>query len=169
MTAGRCSTDGMGERVVALARTWIGTPYRHQGATRGVGCDCLGLIRGIWRALYGEEPERPPPYSMDWAERAGEERLIAAARRHMGEPVPRGEMRPGDLLVFRWRADAAAKHLGILSAERRFIHAYEQAGVIESALAPGWAQRIAAVFRFPQVPLHGAGLSAIPGQTESGK
>ena len=66
-------------RIVAAARSWLGTPYHHQASLRGVGCDCLGLVRGIWRELYGEEPETPPPYGMDWAERSGEERLQAAA------------------------------------------------------------------------------------------
>ncbi len=69
-------------RVQAIAGTWIGTPYRHQGAMKGVGCDCLGLVRGIWRELYGQEPEAVPAYAPDWAERSGEERLMAAAERH---------------------------------------------------------------------------------------
>jgi NlpC/P60 family putative phage cell wall peptidase len=137
---------------VAIARSWIGTPYRHQGALRGVGCDCLGLIRGVWRELYGAEPEAPGPYGMDWAERSGEERLYAAAERHCGLDIGRAKMQPGDLILFRWQAGYAAKHAGILSGERRFIHAYEQAGVIESALVPAWEKRIAAVFRFPPLP-----------------
>ena len=56
----------MRERVLDEARRWIGTPYRHQGTRLGVGCDCLGLVRGVWRALYGAEPETPGPYSPDW-------------------------------------------------------------------------------------------------------
>ena len=136
-------------RVVAVARSWIGTPYRHQASRKGVGCDCLGLVRGVWRELYGSEPERPPVYQPDWAERGGPERLIAAAVRHFGEAIPPGAMRPGDVLIFRWRPDAAAKHAGILSRADRFIHAYEQAAVIESPLVHGWRRRIAAVFRFP--------------------
>ncbi len=28
---------------------WLGTPYRHQGRRKGVGCDCLGLVLGVWR------------------------------------------------------------------------------------------------------------------------
>lgn len=135
--------------VVAIARGWIGTPYRHQGATRGVSCDCLGLIRGVWRELYGGEPEVPGPYGMDWAERSGEERLLEAAHRHCGSAIDRKQRQPGDLLLFRWQAGMAAKHAGILSRTRHFIHAYEQAGVIESALVPGWERRIAGVFRFP--------------------
>ena len=74
---------GTGDKVVAAARRWIGTPYRHQAATRGAGCDCLGLIRGVWREVKGGEPEAVPAYSMDWAEPQGDERLWAAAGRHL--------------------------------------------------------------------------------------
>jgi NlpC/P60 family putative phage cell wall peptidase len=69
--------------------------------------------------------------------------------RHCGQPLPLVEARPGDLLLFRWRAEAAAKHVGIMSGPDRFIHAYEPVGVIESALVPGWKRRIVFVFRFP--------------------
>ena len=44
------------EAIVAAARGWIGTPYQHQGSLRGVGCDCLGLVRGVWREVIGAEP-----------------------------------------------------------------------------------------------------------------
>ncbi|WP_438749448.1 NlpC/P60 family protein [Pararhizobium sp. O133] len=135
-------------RVVALTESWIGTPYRHQASLKGVGCDCLGLVRGVWRELYGTEPELPPAYQPDWAERGGTDRLFEAARRHFGEPLY--EMRPGDLLLFRWRPDLPAKHAGIACGDDRFIHAYEQAAVIRSALVPSWRRRIAGVFRFPE-------------------
>ncbi|UXS23534.1 NlpC/P60 family protein [Agrobacterium tumefaciens] len=138
-----------GERVLALAGGWIGTPYRHQASLKGVGCDCLGLVRGIWRGIYGHEPELPPPYAPDWAERGGEDRLMAAAERHFLVVPGMEEARSGDLLLFRWRADAAAKHLGILAGPQHFIHAYEQAAVVRSALVPGWRRRIAGIFRFP--------------------
>jgi NlpC/P60 family putative phage cell wall peptidase len=62
-------------RIIAEARAWIGTPYRHQASRKGVGCDCLGLVRGVWRALIGEEPQITPAYSRDWAEASGEESL----------------------------------------------------------------------------------------------
>lgn len=137
--------------MLALAQGWIGTPYRHQASLKGVGCDCLGLVRGIWRELYGAEPELLPPYAPDWAERGGEDRLMGAAKRHF-LPLPGMEQaQPGDLLLFRWRADASAKHLGILAGPQHFIHAYEQAAVVCSALVPGWKRRIAGTFRFPDL------------------
>ena len=84
-----------GERIVAVAETWIGTPYRHQGATRGIGCDCIGLIRGIWRELYGEEPEPVGPYAPDWAERGGEDRLLEAGIRLFGPALGGGQVPAG--------------------------------------------------------------------------
>lgn len=139
------------DRVLELAEGWIGTPYRHQASLKGVGCDCLGLVRGIWRELYSTEPELPPPYAPDWAERGGEDRLLAAAQRHFGPALVISQAIPGDLLLFRWRPDAAAKHLGIFSSPDHFIHAYEQAAVVRSALVPGWRRRVAGVFRFPEI------------------
>ena len=106
--------------VVEFARGWVGTPYRHQAGRKGVGCDCLGLVRGVWRELYGGEPEMAPAYGMDWAERGGGERLYDAALRHFGAPVAPETMAPGDVLLFRWQEGVAAKHLGILSGADRF-------------------------------------------------
>ena len=54
--------------VFAAARSWLGTPYHDQASVKGVGCDCAGLARGIWREVVGEEPAALPPYSRDWGE-----------------------------------------------------------------------------------------------------
>lgn len=140
------------EQALQAARSFIGTPYRHQGHRRGVGCDCLGLVRGVWRELYRREPEAPGPYSQDWAETGQGDPLLAAAQRHFRSLAP-GEGLPGDLVLFRWRALGPARHCGILdeadASGPRLIHAYEGAWVLSSPLTPGWAGRIAATFRFP--------------------
>lgn len=144
------SVDLQGERIVAAARAWIGTPYRHQGSRRGVGCDCLGLVRGVWAEITGRATQDPGTYAPDWAERAGQDRLLAAARLHCGEPVPLPEAMAGDIVLFRWREGVSAKHAGIVSGPDHFIHAYEPVGVIESALVASWRRRIAAVYRIPR-------------------
>lgn len=138
--------------VIAHARAWIGTPYVHQASARGAGCDCLGLVRGVWRELFGHEPEPVPAYTQDWSEPQGDERLWRAALRHLG-PKPLEREAAGDLLLFRMRRGAVAKHLG-LQAETgispTFIHAYSGHGVVESALTPPWERRIVARFAFPE-------------------
>ncbi|HWV55568.1 DUF6950 family protein [Pseudorhodoplanes sp.] len=136
--------------IIAEARSWIGTPYRHQASLKGVGCDCLGLVRGVWRTLYGEEPERMPAYSRDWAEASLRETLAEAGTRHL-MPVARDAMQPGDVVLFRWRTGFVAKHAAILTSETAMVHAHDGAAVAEVAFAPWWRRRLAYVFRFPGV------------------
>jgi len=137
------------ERIVSAARSWIGTPYHHQASERGVGTDCLGLVRGIWRDLYGRDAERPPPYSRDWAEASGRETMLEAATRHL-IAIPVEAATAGNVLVFRLRAGMVAKHAAILSSGTTMVHAIEGAPVSEVSLSPWWRRRIAAAFAFPQ-------------------
>ena len=134
--------------IVAEARAWIGTPYRHQASLKGVGCDCLGLVRGVWRALHGAEPEALPPYTPDWAEASSGEPLAEAARRHLSE-IDTRDFTAGDLLLFRWRQGLAAKHAAIATEATRMVHAHDGAAVAEVAIAPWWRRRLAYAFRFP--------------------
>ncbi|MBO6759204.1 MAG: C40 family peptidase [Roseibium sp.] len=134
-------------RVVVIARSWIGTPYHPQASLKGVGCDCLGLLRGVWREFYGKEPEAPPPYSPDWGQVGGTETLLDAADRHLRR-IETGDVAPGDVLVFRMTKNAIAKHCGIVSGPGRFIHALEGAGVCEVGLTGWWQKRAVAEFGF---------------------
>lgn len=153
-------------RIVAAARSWIGTPYVHQAACKGAGCDCLGLVRGVWRDIYGQEPEQVPAYSMDWSEPQREERLWQAALRHLvAKPLDQAAL--GDVILFRMRRGAVAKHLGVQSClgvqvpraaprlsqgdvNPKFIHAYSRHDVVESPLSLPWQRRIVARFQFPE-------------------
>ena len=42
-------------RVIDIVRSWLGTHYQDQASLRGVGCDCLGLARGVWREVVGPD------------------------------------------------------------------------------------------------------------------
>jgi len=143
----------VGEAAVVAARAWLGTPYRHQASVKGVGADCLGLVRGVWREVAGAEPEQTPAYSADWAEVGGREALLEAAGRWL-RPVPVADMRAGDVLLFRMSPGAAAKHCAILSCagapEPKMIHAYWGWAVVESWMGVWWRRRLVAVFRFPE-------------------
>ncbi|WP_099445241.1 NlpC/P60 family protein [Caulobacter sp. BP25] len=134
--------------VLAHARLWLGTPYRHQASTLGAGCDCLGLVRGVWRALHGAEPQAPPPYRPDWAE-VGERELLLEAFGRWLTPIPLSDARPGDVFVFRMAPGAVAKHCAIQSGPERMIHAYWGRACVESALGRWWRERCVAGFRFP--------------------
>ncbi len=135
-------------QIVAEARSWIGTPYLHQASLQGQGCDCLGLVRGVWRALYGAEPERVPAYTADWGEAEGEDVLLAAAMRHF-QPRPLGPLAAGDVLVFRWHTAALAKHIGIATSAQTMVHAHAGACVAEVSFGV-WTRRLVARFAFPE-------------------
>lgn len=134
-----------GEGCVVAARGWIGTPYMHRASVKGAGADCLGLVRGVWRAVRGPEPETVPVYGALWAEERGCELLLAALGRHLRRV---DEAAAGDVLVFRLRTNVAAKHAGIMSAGDAMVHAWERLGVVETPLGPWWRRRLAAAFRF---------------------
>ena len=136
--------------IVAAARGWLGTPYRHQASLKSVGCDCLGLIRGVWRELHGAEPEVVPAYGAGWTEGAGAETLAAAARRHLLE-IPYTDYRAGDVLLFRWRPHLPARHAGLVSGDGAMIHAQEHACVSEIHLSAWWRRHLAYAFRFPGI------------------
>jgi NlpC/P60 family putative phage cell wall peptidase len=134
--------------IVTAARQWIGTPYHHQAAVRGVGCDCLGLIRGVYAQVTGREAETPPPYSHDWAEASGEELLLAACARSLIPRVEQQDIEPGDVLIFRIHERSAAKHAAIWTGEA-MIHAQRGIAVSETCMGGWWVSRIVAVYGFP--------------------
>jgi NlpC/P60 family putative phage cell wall peptidase len=144
------------EAVVGAARAWLGTPYRHRAATLGAGCDCLGLIRGVWRMLYGDEPGPVPNYRADGRDGAG---LLEAAERYL----ERAEgIASGRVVLFRLGRHIAPRHCGIMVTPTRFVHAQERLGVVEGNLTEGWRKRVVGVFDFPQRPFlprasHGRG------------
>ena len=135
--------------MVAIARQWIGTPYIHQASVKGAGCDCLGLLRGVWREMGRAEPEAVPNYSPDWAEARGEETLYMALKRHFAE-IDRAHIAPGDIALFRMAARGPAKHCGIVGerdGSLTLIHARQNKRVSEEAFSPFWKKKLAFAFR----------------------
>ena len=134
----------MSADIVAAARGWVGTPYRHRAARRGVGGDCIGLIRGVWAEVIGDAPDLPA-YRADWRDGAHSAELRSLAERWLRS----GEMAPGAVLLFRIGAGPAPRHCGVFVGDGRFVHAQERLGVVEGNLTEGWSRRGAATLAFP--------------------
>jgi len=118
------------ETIVACARSWLNTPYHHQASVKGAGCDCLGLIRGVWRECIGPEPERVPNYSRDWAEASGREIMLETFERNM-DKIHVSQRKAGDVIVIRWKPKTVVKHCFILTERNRGIHAIDRNPVAE--------------------------------------
>jgi NlpC/P60 family putative phage cell wall peptidase len=140
--------DAHRARIVAAAQGWLGTPYRHQASLKGVGCDCLGLLRGVWREVMGDEPLVAPPYPANWAAQGRQERLLEAAGAVL-MPLAIGAARAGDVLLFRWKPHLPAMHCAILAGPDAIIHAYEGAAVAMTPFEGPWARRVSHAFAFP--------------------
>ncbi|MEO0679019.1 MAG: NlpC/P60 family protein [Pseudomonadota bacterium] len=151
-----------GNDVAACARAWIGTPYVLGAALKGAGCDCVGLIRGVFEDVTGRPAERPRGWRRDWAAGPGLP-MLAAARRNL-IACPFREPRAGDVVGFRvGLGEGRLAHCGIVSAPGRVVHALERVGVVEVGLRD-WRPSLAFVFVFPGVESAGAGCEDPPPQ-----
>lgn len=138
----------MSDHIVTAARRWLGTPYRHQASRLGAGCDCLGLLRGVWREVFGDEPMLMPPYRADWRDRLNAGALLNAAQTHLDAKT--GDLQAGDVVLFRLHSSLPPKHCAIMVSNTTFIHAQEQLGVVSANMTKAWQRRVAGAYQFPE-------------------
>lgn len=114
------------ERVVAEARTWVGTPYHHCADIKGAGVDCAMILVRIYCGL-GLAPEFDPrPYAPQWFLHRSEEIYLNWIKKYCVQ-VERGL--PGDIALYRLGRCAA--HGAIIVDDDYMIHAYLPAGKVE--------------------------------------
>lgn len=152
-----------GSEIVAEARTWVGTPYRHQGRVKGARVDCVGLILGVGKelGLLDISPE-------DWKRHAGystqpNPRLMGEGMRKflVEVPIDPTVVPPdGAIAWMAWREDLPM-HLAIIGTfegRKTMIHAYGQAGAcVEHGFVSEWPSRVASWWAYPETI--GAGLA----------
>lgn len=135
--------------LIAEARTWLGTPWHHQAAVRGAGCDCIGFVRGAAEPFIGRI-DQPMDYAATWPLYRSEERLRDAFAARATE-IPFAEALPGDILLFG-AGRGPAHHCGFLSDDNRLLHCYREAGaVVEQDLSEFWTGKLRAAFRLPGI------------------
>jgi cell wall-associated NlpC family hydrolase len=116
-------------RIVAVAQSWIGTPYRHRGRIRGAGVDCAMLAAEVYREA-GAIPDFPiEDYPPDWHLHRDTERYLAYVLDHARE-ISVDQAAPGDLALFK--VGRAFAHGGIVGAGGwpAIIHAWRPAGSV---------------------------------------
>lgn len=140
------------DAVVAEAREWIGTPFVHGQALKGIGCDCIGLVAGVAAALalpeafawhqdrelrnYGRQPQPGP--------------LLSACAKYL-DCVPARDVQLGDVLLMNvFPRVVQPMHFGYAVGLDPFyiVHGYEPAGgVVMHAIDARWRRRICGAFR----------------------
>ena len=136
------------QAVIQATNAWIGTPYRHQASRINVGCDCLGLVRGVWRELYGCDAAPVPPYAQFGRDHVGASQLLDAAQQFL--QFKDQQLKAGYVVLFQLHKKLPPRHCGIMLSDTHFVHAQERLGVIKVCLDHNWITRIHSTYSFPQ-------------------
>jgi cell wall-associated NlpC family hydrolase len=119
-------------RVVAAARSWIGTPYVDGGEIKGRNgaIDCARLVKQVFVEAGLVDDFAVAPVVPQWSLHRGEERFIAAVcrcggRQHAGPP------QPGDVVIYR--VGRCYAHGGVVVGWPTIVHATAATRVVVEA------------------------------------
>jgi peptidoglycan hydrolase-like protein with peptidoglycan-binding domain len=108
--------SGRGARVAAVAKRYLGIPYRWGGESPGAGFDCSGFVMYVFSRVGVSLPR------------------VVSAQYRVGKPVSRSELRPGDIVFFD-----SLGHDGIYIGGGRFVHSPSSGDVVKiSSIHEGW-------------------------------
>ena len=135
--------------VINEARQWLGTPYHHQASLKGVGCDCIGLIKGVGDAFglmnipdnawtnIKRYSRRPNPVMMG--------NHLETYMDRISSPLI------GDIAWIEWRQDLPM-HLALVAEKNgvmTFIHAYSLVGkAVEVCVDDEWLGMVNSWWRY---------------------
>lgn len=107
--------------VVEYAKQYLGYPYVYGGTKPETGFDCTGFTYYIYNACG---------YSLSRS---------CSVQAQSGVAVSRGELQPGDLLLFNNTSDGSIGHVGIYIGNGQFIHAANpRRGVVIDTIESGY-------------------------------
>ncbi len=137
--------------IVKQARTWMGTPFVHQGRVKGEGCDCLGLIIGVGKECGVKIQNRPiDDFDNRTYSKTPDGKFLKLQLDELLNKKNRSEAKPGDIFLMNFGGNP--QHLGIFSdypnsPAMAIIHCYSQSGkVVEHRLNDFWFTKIEQVY-----------------------
>lgn len=127
------------EQFIAVARSFIGTPFRHQGRMPGIGLDCAGLAVAALNQCgldcddfigYGRSPHKGL-----LKKKLDTQKIL--------KPIICPE--PGCILLLKIRHEP--QHIAIFTGGT-IVHSYETIGrVVEERFTDFWSARLVASYR----------------------
>ena len=132
-------------RIIEEARTWLGTPFKHQGRTKGRGCDCVGLLVESAKDIPGFRFKD----DISYGHQPHTSTILNQTSKYL-EKITLAEAQPGDIVLLYFERDPT--HFGILT-DKGIIHAYAMGKreVVEHGFSKDWENRIVSVFKIPGV------------------
>jgi NlpC/P60 family putative phage cell wall peptidase len=113
--------------VVAEARRWVGTPWRHMADIRGAGVDCAMLLVRVYVGVGLVDPFDPRPYPPDWFLHRSEERFLGFL---LDRSVQVEKPEAGDVMLFR--VGRCFSHGGIVTETEplTIVHSFNLVGSV---------------------------------------
>lgn len=155
------------ETLVAQARTWLGTDFKHQGRIKKSlrnkgGVDCLGLVIGVAKELHlesgvfdnnGKDIPVCKFDDLEYSRNSDPQKLLKGFSKACIE-ISLDEAKAGDVLLFKF--EEMPKHLAIIteinSNQITIIHAFLKTGkVVEHIIDDEWKSRISKVYQLRKV------------------
>ena len=134
------------QQIIDTARTWMETPFRHQGRTKGVAVDCAGLLIGVAHALglsdFDARDYSPNPDGVTMKATL-DAQMISVPFRHI---------KAGDVFYMAFKKQP--QHMAIITRidKTHIIHADSLAAgggrVVEHRLDSVWLSRVRGCYRF---------------------
>ena len=130
------------EKVIAEARSWLGTPYHKRAQVKGAGCDCATFIYAVYHTCGLIPDEEIEIFSDDWSMHTSDEVYMRRIMRHAeitleGISYPTLKALPGNIVLTKTDSGRVYDHGGIVTDWPRIIHAVPNA-VEEANASQHW-------------------------------
>ncbi len=125
---------------------YIGIPFKTGGTTRE-GCDCVGLVRMVWRERFGRD--LPDYDGAHWSAEIEASSLREAAERYsrLFRRIEAGEERLGDGILIRMRGHPL--HLAMVVTPGWMLHVEtETDSCLTEYRTSAWRNRLLGFYRF---------------------
>lgn len=110
------------DKLIAEAKSWIGTPYKYAHAQKWEGTDCSGFIMTIVNDVAGIKLPRS-----------------SALQSEFCIEIKRKDLKPCDLVFFATgKSTYKISHVGMMIDNDNFIHASSSKGVVISKLSSNY-------------------------------
>jgi cell wall-associated NlpC family hydrolase len=134
------------QAIVAEARTWLKTPYHHQGRVKGAGVDCAQFLYAVFVEGTGVVPPfEIPGYSPQYGLHRDDEVYLGWIGM-FGRPVKDGK--PGDLVTYQF--GRVTSHAVIVLEWPQIIHATKAGCILDTVETPDLADHQQAIYRLNQ-------------------
>lgn len=128
------------KKIVAEARSWVGTPHKHYTMKKGLGVDCGLFIMGVYHNVGVIKAEMPKFYPHDWAYHGPIGEVFLGIIEKYCLEIPKEQLKMGDTIVYRF--GKCLSHGSILIEGDMVVHSEVNIGVtITNRKNTNWYKR----------------------------